>query len=121
MNIETLATEIQEISLEIIKKDESIDTEKKAIAGITAIIEIDLIEIEKQVLFNPDYKNEAQRKLAIKGLSDNSEVLRKDKNNIEERQNRIIELEFDIKRLKAKKTYKETILKLEFIKLEKGV
>lgn len=33
MNIETLANEIQDISLEIIKKDESIDTEKKLLQG----------------------------------------------------------------------------------------
>lgn len=121
MNIETLANEIQEISLEIIKKDESIDTEKKAIAGITEIVETDLIEIEKQVLFNPDYKNEGQRKLAIKELSDNSETIRQNKSDIEEKQSKIIDLEFDIKRLKVKKTYLETIMKLEFIKLEKGV
>lgn len=121
MNIETLANEIKDQALEIIRKEEAIDTEKKAIAGITEIVETELIEIEKLVLFNPEYKNEGQRKLAIKELSDNSETIRRNKSDIEDKQNKIIDIEFEIKKLKIKKNYLETLLKLEFIKLEKGV
>ena len=121
MNIENLANEIQDQALEIIRKEESIDTEKKAIASFTELVESQVIEIEKQVLFNENYKNESQRKLAIKEAVEDSEFIREDKIRINKSEEKIIDLEFEIKRIKIKKNYLETMLKLEFIKLEKGV
>lgn len=120
MNIEILADQIEEISLEIVRKEETIDTERKAIAGLKDLVDDEMVDIEKQVLFNSEYKNDSQRKLAIKELADNSEELRRNKSDIQDREEKIIDLEFEIKRLKISKTHKETLLKLAFIQLEKA-
>lgn len=122
MNIETLANEIKDIAIEIIELDEKVLENQKDIAEIKRdTIELEKFYIEREVLSNPDFKNENQRKVAIQEKIQDNEEIRTAELEIYSKESFIKDTELDIKKLKIEKTYKETLLKLEFIRLEKGV
>lgn len=122
MNIETLAQDIKDIAIEILELEEKILENQKDIAEIKKdTIELEKFYIEREVLSNPDFKNENQRKIAIQEKINDNEEIRTADLEIYSKESFISDTEMNIKKLKIEKTYKETILKLEFIKLEKGV
>lgn len=121
MNIETLAQDIKDIATEIVEKESNIYENEKDIADCKVSVEKIKLSLEKNVLFNPDFKNEGQRKNALSELIAEDEDIQWNIKEIETKENHIKEVEFEIKTLKIEKNYKETLLKLEFIKLEKGV
>lgn len=121
MNITTLAQDIKDIATEILELDYKVNQNLIDIAEIKKDIELSKLPIERDILSNPEYKNEAQRKNAILERISSDEDIKASELEIYSKESFISDTEMDIKKLKIEKNYKETILKLEFIKLEKGV
>ncbi len=121
MSIETLAIEISNLSHEILRKEDEILKLKRGIAESEKNLELSKIPIEKEVLNNPSFKNDSQRKTAIKEMLEKSELINNIEKEIMSQTWNIEDLEYRIKVFKIEKNYKETLLKLEFIKLEKGL
>lgn len=115
MKIETLASEIQDIAKEILEKEVDIFKNERDISESKMLIEQIKFLLEKEVLFNLDFKNEGQRKNALSEKIAEDKDIQNNQKDIEEKENYVKDVEFDIKKLKIEKTYKETILKLEFI------
>lgn len=104
--------------LEVIAIDEQTYKVKKELEEIKRTRAGFVFSIEKEVLLNPEYKNENQRKVAISELVANHDGIYELDKSIQFREDKLIDLEADRQRQKAEIEYNRNLITFT---LNKGV
>lgn len=105
--------------LEVIAIDKQAYKVKKELEEIKKTRTGFVFSIEKEVLLNPEFKNENQRKVAINELVSNDDHIYELDKSIQTREDKLIDLEADRQRQKAEIEYNRNLI--AFILANKGV
>lgn len=105
--------------LEVIAIDKQAYKVKKELEEIKKTRTGFVFSIEKEVLLNPEFKNENQRKVAINELVSNDDRIYELDKSIQTREDKLIDLEADRQRQKAEIEYNRNLI--AFILANKGV